>query len=54
MGEIFEGLAYCMKCKQKREFFGEVDVINGRRIARGLCPECGCAVTRIVGRAVRT
>jgi hypothetical protein len=42
--------AYCVKCKQKREFDGEeVTMKNGRRAARGKCPVCGTTLNRILG-----
>ncbi|HQR81197.1 MAG TPA: DUF5679 domain-containing protein, partial [Actinomycetota bacterium] len=28
-----------------------VHVTNGRRIAKGKCPECGTTVTRILGKS---
>ena len=33
--------AYCVKCKEKREFTGHVEETNGRRFAKGICPVCG-------------
>src|SRR4051794_10472499 len=37
MAETYEG--YCVKCKEKRQFEGEVRVSDsGRRMAQGLCP----------------
>jgi uncharacterized Zn finger protein len=48
MAEKYE--AYCVKCKQKREFEGEVVTMkNGRRAARGKCPVCGTTLNRILG-----
>ena len=42
--------AYCVKCKQKREFDGEeVTMKNGRKAARGKCPVCGTTLNRILG-----
>ncbi|MCW2572292.1 MAG: uncharacterized protein JWO88_2350, partial [Frankiales bacterium] len=33
---------YCVKCKEKRDFDGEIKVSDsGRRMAQGLCPVCG-------------
>ena len=43
--------AYCVKCKAKRQFTGEVHETNGRRMAKGICPTCGTKVTRILGKA---
>jgi hypothetical protein len=43
---------YCVKCKQKRDFEGEVKVSeSGRRMAQGLCPVCGTKMNRILGKA---
>lgn len=49
--ETYQGEAYCVKCKQKREFSGHVEVTNGRRMAKGTCPVCGTKLNRILGRA---
>jgi len=44
--------AYCVKCRQKREFEGtEVTLKNGRKAAQGTCPVCGTKVMRILGKA---
>lgn len=52
MAEEYTGEAYCVKCKEKREFTGHVEVSeNGRRFAKGICPVCGTKVTRILGKA---
>jgi Domain of unknown function (DUF5679) len=52
MAEAYEGEAYCVKCKAKRSFKGEVKVSDsGRRMAQGICPECGTKVNRILGKA---
>ncbi len=43
--------AYCVKCRQKREFEGhEVTLKNGRKAAQGTCPVCGTKVMRILGK----
>ena len=40
MAESYNG--YCVKCKEKRDFDGEIKVSDsGRRMAQGLCPVCG-------------
>ena len=49
MAESYTGEAYCVKCKEKREFTGHVEETNGRRFAKGICPVCGTKVTRILG-----
>ena len=36
MAETFNG--YCVKCREKRDFQGEVAETNGRRMAKGGCP----------------
>lgn len=51
MSESYTGEAYCVKCKEKREFTGNVETTNGRRFAKGICPVCGTKVTRILGKA---
>lgn len=44
--------AYCVKCREKREFEGEeITMPNGRRAAQGVCPVCGTKVFRILGKA---
>jgi hypothetical protein len=43
---------YCVKCKEKRDFEGEVVVSKtGMRMAKGACPVCGTTVNRILGKA---
>jgi Domain of unknown function (DUF5679) len=50
MAETYEG--YCVKCREKRHYHGEVRVSDsGRRMARGICPVCGTIINRILGRA---
>jgi hypothetical protein len=51
MAESYTGDAYCVKCKEKRDFTGEVHVVNGRRMAKGVCPVCGTKLNRILGKA---
>ena len=44
--------AYCVKCREKREFEGEiVELKNGRKAAQGICPVCGTKVMRILGKS---
>jgi hypothetical protein len=46
----YEG--YCVKCKEKRNYEGEVRISeSGRRMARGTCPVCGSTINRILGKA---
>jgi hypothetical protein len=50
VAEKYEG--YCVKCKEKREFDGEITTTdNGRRMAKGSCPVCGTKMNRILGKA---
>lgn len=44
-------MAYCVKCKQKREMLHaqEVTMKNGRRAVRGTCAICGSGIYRIGG-----
>ena len=49
--ESYTGEAYCVKCKEKREFTGVVVEKNGRRMAQGICSVCGTKVNRILGKA---
>jgi Domain of unknown function (DUF5679) len=52
MAETYTGDAYCVKCKEKRDFTGEVKVSeSGRRMAQGTCPVCGTKLNRILGKA---
>jgi len=52
MAETYKGEAYCVKCKEKRQFEGTVNVSDsGRRMAKGKCPVCGTTVNRILGKA---
>lgn len=50
------GLAYCIRCKQKREVVnGKLDYYkNGTPVEKGTCKECSCRVTRILTREERT
>jgi hypothetical protein len=50
VAETYNG--YCVKCKEKRDFEGEVSVSeSGRRMAKGTCPVCGTKMNRILGKA---
>ncbi|MGJ7907382.1 hypothetical protein SAMN04487905_11060 [Actinopolyspora xinjiangensis] len=49
MAETYNG--YCVKCREKRDFTGEISETNGRRMAKGTCPVCGTKMTRILGKA---
>lgn len=50
-GEVYRGEFYCVKCKDKRQSEGNVVETNGRRMAKGTCPDCGTGLNRILGRA---
>jgi len=51
--ETYNG--YCVKCKDKTDFEGEVTVSKtGMNMAKGKCPECGTTVCRILGKAAVT
>jgi Zn finger protein HypA/HybF involved in hydrogenase expression len=50
--EVAQYEAYCMKCRQKRTFEGQVvELKNGRPAAQGTCPVCGTKLTRILSKA---
>jgi len=50
VAQTYEG--YCVKCKEKRSFEGEVAVSKtGMEMAKGKCPTCGTTVNRILGKA---
>jgi hypothetical protein len=44
---VSEYIAYCVKCKQKREMKNPQVITNdkGRRQAKGTCAECGTKMT---------
>jgi hypothetical protein len=48
--ESYTGEAYCVKCREKRDFTGVVVVKNDRRMAQGICPVCGTKLNRILGK----
>jgi NAD-dependent SIR2 family protein deacetylase len=49
-GQTYNG--YCVKCKEKRDFEGHVEVSKtGMNMAKGKCPVCGTTVNRILGKA---
>lgn len=52
MADTYSGEVFCVKCKAKREVSdAPVEVTaNGRRMAKGKCPECGTTVVRILGK----
>ena len=52
-----ETIAYCVKCRAKREMEGPKEVTmkgkggTKRRAMTGTCPECGTKMFRILGKA---
>jgi hypothetical protein len=48
MAETYNG--YCVKCREKRDFTGEIEETNGRRMAKGTCPVCGTKMARILAK----
>ncbi len=51
MVSMAEYEAYCVKCREKRKFDGEVvEMKNGRKAAQGKCPVCGTKVNRMLGK----
>ena len=44
----FEG--YCVKCRAKRQIKGGnvEETAKGRKMVKGVCPECGTKVTRFL------
>lgn len=47
----YEGNAYCVKCKENRDFVGVVRTSDsGRQMAQGRCPVCDTKVNRILGK----
>ncbi len=50
MADTYQG--YCVKCRTKRDFEGDVAVSRtGMRMAKGACPVCGTTINRILGKA---
>lgn len=44
--------AYCVKCRKKVKFTGEIrELKNGRKAAQGNCPTCNTKVMRILGKS---
>jgi hypothetical protein len=45
-------IAYCVKCREKREMkdAAEVDMKGGRRAMQGLCFVCGTKMFKILGK----
>jgi hypothetical protein len=49
MAETWTGEIYCVKCKEKREATGDVQVNDkGRRAAKAVCPVCSTNLTRFL------
>ena len=50
MAETYNG--YCVKCRAKRDFQGEVITLkNGSKAAQGACPVCGNKMTRMLPKS---
>jgi len=47
MADTYNG--YCVKCREKRDFEGEVkELANGSKAAQGACPVCGTKMSRML------
>ncbi len=48
--------AYCAKCKANREIKNpqSIEIKDGRRATKGVCPVCGTNMLRIGQRQLRT
>ena len=46
-------IAYCVKCKEKREMKDPKEIImkNNRKAMKGTCSVCGTGMFRITGKA---
>ncbi len=52
MSETWSGEFYCVKCREKREASGTIEVnAKGTKLAKGVCPVCSTNLTRILGKA---
>jgi hypothetical protein len=52
MAETYNG--YCVKCREKRDFEGEVvELANGSKAAQGSCPVCGTKMTRMLPKSAK-
>ena len=52
MAETYNG--YCVKCREKRDFEGEVkDLATGSTAAQGSCPVCGTKMTRMLPKSAK-
>jgi hypothetical protein len=50
MADTYNG--YCVKCREKRDFEGEVQELkNGSKAAVGQCPVCGTKMTRMLPKS---
>jgi hypothetical protein len=49
-GENMAEIAYCVKCKDKREMkdYQHITMKNGKPALQGPCPVCGTKLTRIL------
>jgi hypothetical protein len=52
MADTYNG--YCVKCREKRDFEGEVkELANGSKAAQGQCPVCGTKMTRMLPKSAK-
>lgn len=52
MAETYAGEFYCVKCKEKREATGTIQVNDkGTKMAKATCPVCDTKLNRILGKA---
>jgi hypothetical protein len=53
MADSYNG--YCVKCREKRDFQGEVVTLgNGSKAAQGQCPVCGTKMTRMLPKSAKS
>ena len=52
-GDLKMTNGYCVRCKKTVEMMDAVEsvTVNGKRILKGKCPDCGTTVCRILGKA---
>ncbi len=50
--DSYTGEFYCVKCKEKREATGKVEVnAKGTRMAKAKCPVCSTNLTKFLPKA---
>ncbi len=52
MTDIIKIIGYCLHCREKKEMTKaeKVTMKNGRAAARGICPECGGKMFKILSK----